>query len=350
VWRERLELRDKSAPGGKVPVLLCTSVPPDAAFAWGDPHVPGEGRCRLAAGPLKSCLQKAVRRGLAKQAVRATVALARLDANEALRRLCVIVIEDAMLSPALPLFTWLMAAVSKGYQPSASLWAAVLRGVHALAALPMRDQPSQWAETGTLSLGSPPDGLSTLPCAQATLVRCILLRTHFGGLPGDMKMLCAAAAIWASRFAGEASPPPVPPLDWHAYVETSYGLLPRAEHCHGTDDSQAEAQLANIQPLRARDVPPAAIDFHCSNIVNDVMADKGFSPAMLDALGSLGEPTEVLKRAMWRFRSGISLKEVMAGMDDDGEDSDALRTAWRSVAPLVEQHAARLIRRGFAHG
>lgn len=112
-WRELVEVRDKAAPGGVVRVLLATNVPSGGPldqppFRW--PHA-GEARCRLAAGPLKSAVQKSVRRGLAGQAVRCAAALSQLDESEALRRLCIIAVEDAIVPPDyLPLLTWLMGA------------------------------------------------------------------------------------------------------------------------------------------------------------------------------------------------------------------------------------------------
>ena len=42
------------------------------------------------------------------------------DTNEFLRRICVIVAEDAVLAPALPALVWLMAAGAKGYALTAA--------------------------------------------------------------------------------------------------------------------------------------------------------------------------------------------------------------------------------------
>jgi hypothetical protein len=117
-WRETVDVRDKGAPGGVVRVTLRTNVPSGGAadapapFRW--PHAPpppGEGAPHFAPGPLKSAVQKAVRRCAPGAAVRAAATLAALDAQEALRRLCVIAIEDAILPPEhLALMTWLMGA------------------------------------------------------------------------------------------------------------------------------------------------------------------------------------------------------------------------------------------------
>jgi hypothetical protein len=284
-------------------------------------------------------------------------------------------------------------ALSKRYVPCAAHWAAVLRAVHALAAVPVRDPicvPHAHASEDAAaapplpSLGAPPPGLELLSGGEAMAVRCLLLRASFGGMACDVAMLRAAAALWARRFAGAAdAPPPLPARSgvaaagsaaasqrdasaasdancsaWSIYLESLFASLPRPEHCLGAADAAAE--LAALPPLRLRDVPPSAIDFHCSNILTDVLADAALPDAAMEALHAAGEPVETLKRAMWRYRSGVNTKTRLAALqrggkaadgdaeDDEREEGDeALRAAWAGVAPLVELHSARFIRRNF---
>ena len=51
---------------------------------------------------------------------RVALHLAKDDAAELLRRLCLIVLEDAVAHPALPALVWLMAAQAKGYALTAA--------------------------------------------------------------------------------------------------------------------------------------------------------------------------------------------------------------------------------------
>lgn len=51
---------------------------------------------------------------------RVALHLLKEDTGEFLRRLCVIVLEDAVLSPAQPALVWLMAAAAKGYALTAA--------------------------------------------------------------------------------------------------------------------------------------------------------------------------------------------------------------------------------------
>jgi hypothetical protein len=269
-------------------------------------------------------------------------------------------------------------ALSKRYAPGAAHWAAVLRGVHALAVVPIRD-PLAYATAPSddnypshplPSLGAPPPGTDGLPAAEATAVRCLLLRAHFGGMTSDVSMLRAAAARWAQRFAGDAPPPPpLPPgcaaatsdvgaaaSAWGCYLAALFACLPQAEHARGIPDASPAEQLAALPPLRARDIPPAAIDFHCSNIITDVLSDAALPNSAMEALHAAGEPIDVLKSAMWRFRSGVNTKaRLEGGAEEEGEGSEEggkregvlLRRAWEGGEGVVEAHSARFIRRSF---
>lgn len=257
-------------------------------------------------------------------------------------------------------------AVSKRYVPCAAHWAAVLRAVHVLAAVPVRDAlggpGAPPADAPQPSLGAPPEALDVLPGREAAMVRCLLLRASFGGMAGDVAMLRAAATVWTRRFAGAAGAPPsdvaVPPRGdgdersaWGAYLDALFAALPRAEHAAAVDDAHALAQLEALPPLRMRDVPPAAIDFHCSNVVTDVLADAALPVSAMDALHAAGEPIEAFKRAMWHFRSGVNVKacppQCGSGGEGDERREPRLRAAWQAVEPLVEAHSTRFIRRSF---
>ncbi|MEX0597678.1 MAG: hypothetical protein WD512_14395, partial [Candidatus Paceibacterota bacterium] len=64
---------------------------------------------------LKSHLQKCIRRSNLNLTLKTALHLARLDLQELLRRLCIIMVEDAICMPEFSTLVWIMAAVSKGY-------------------------------------------------------------------------------------------------------------------------------------------------------------------------------------------------------------------------------------------
>jgi hypothetical protein len=65
--------------------------------------------------------------------------LLKTDAAEFLRRFTIIVLEDCVLHPALPLLVWLMVAHSKGFVLGRAHVAACLGVVRQVAAVPVRD-------------------------------------------------------------------------------------------------------------------------------------------------------------------------------------------------------------------
>ena len=58
------------------------------------------------------------------------------DPSELLRRLCIIMLEDAVLHPDLPIVAWLMAAAAKKFAPPLALVERCLAVVHQVGARP----------------------------------------------------------------------------------------------------------------------------------------------------------------------------------------------------------------------
>lgn len=200
---------------------------------------------------LKSMLQKAVRRRRVAAAVRLARLMWRLNAGgsdsqgsaaaysvdcavnagartELLRRLCVIVLEDAGLHPAFPALVWLMVAYSKGFLPAeaeaASLELVLLAVVGDVAASTQRDDTqgaaagpggaalAEYLEELYRSCAPGSDGPGTgggstgseaaaQAAAQAALVVSLLLRGAYGGMRGDVGMCVDYAAAWQHRFS-----------------------------------------------------------------------------------------------------------------------------------------------------
>ncbi|CAM9560173.1 unnamed protein product [Phaeothamnion confervicola] len=94
---------------------------------------------RLSVPLLKSMLQKNVRRCRAEPAARCALELMLKSYRDFIRRISVIMLEDAMLHPAAPLFAWLTAAGSKGFSPPPVVVAACLSAVYEMASCPFKD-------------------------------------------------------------------------------------------------------------------------------------------------------------------------------------------------------------------
>ena len=201
----------------------------------------------ISVGVLKSALQKNVRLCRPLPALRCAWALLRLakptaierapsasGAEELLRRLPIIAIEDALPPPLLPQLIWLMAA----HTSSKTALPLTAAHVNLILACTLQMACGRWREVASVSAGASgaPGAPSLSDAAMAVqsthgtraadaepplagdegearddpnldedvceaVSRALLVRAEYGGMPGDMAMLHAAAATWASRAA-----------------------------------------------------------------------------------------------------------------------------------------------------
>jgi hypothetical protein len=135
---------------------------------------------------LKSHLQKSIRRMKKKLAVKTAAEMIRIDLNDFLRRLPIIIIEDVTILSVLPTTIWLMIAYSKGYKLRIDDVCWLLGVVKSLAKCPYRTKidshkvkkyKKEWMNTNNI------------------LFKSILLRVSYGGMNGDMNMLKNAAVL-----------------------------------------------------------------------------------------------------------------------------------------------------------
>ena len=135
---------------------------------------------------LKSHLQKCIRRMKPDLSVQTACELIRLNLNDFLRRLPIIILEDVDLLSVLPTTIWLMVAYSKGYRLRNNDISWLLGVVKSLAICPYRTKidfhnvkkyKREWVQSENVYFNS------------------ILLRVSYGGMKGDMNMLKNAAFL-----------------------------------------------------------------------------------------------------------------------------------------------------------
>ncbi|KAG1656684.1 hypothetical protein FOA52_007254 [Chlamydomonas sp. UWO 241] len=105
----------------------------------------------------------------------------------------------------------------------------------------------------------------------------------------------------SSSCAAAAPPPPSP---WLVFV------------CRVLAGNAPPPELAcpsQVGPLRQSDVPLAAVDFHCSDVLQHLMPRVLAAAAKLTGAswGQQGDPDACLRSAMWLFRSGLSHKRLL---------------------------------------
>ncbi len=168
---------------------------------------------------LKSNIQKAVRRRISAAAHATLRQLALQDPVEATRRLPIIMCEDTQLCPELfAELVWLMAAVSKGYNLTASDLQIMHDALETMLEAPGRYNLRVDVDDSEIKL-------------RDVATEAFAIRIAFGGMKGDM------------RFLG--------------FLERRYGAceLPCAPAKTYTSDVEA------FQPQKH--ILPQAIDFHC---------------------------------------------------------------------------------------
>ena len=178
------------------------------------------------------------------------------------------------------------------------------------------------------------------------MVRAMLLRAAFGGMEGDIAMLHRAAATWQRRWArAEAA--------WADGLAVAFGGAAAA----------ADGVMSGEAPLMVTDIPPAAVDFHCSSVLESVLEQPAVRDALLARGG--GDIDGLAQRAMWKCSSGVSRKapiragdhlghwvvagavaEAEAAGDDDGGSggaSGSVAAAWSILREPCAAFARKLV-------
>jgi len=232
----------------------------------------------------------------------------------------------------------------------------------------------------------------------AALLRSLVARAAYGGMPGDVRMLRAAARVWRTRLVARGN-------DWAVALAAVNGLAPAATRAAGSGSSSSSSdadggtsggsvsadcccyvprdarpgggapvscELARVPRLRPVDVPLAAIDFHCSGVLDALVsaqpaATAAFAAAAVAGTGrpppSSDELRQLLQEAMWRYRSAtnvrprcepaavLALAAGPAGRRAPAsrplpppDPADAVEQAWlRLCAPLVDAWCRTLL-------
>ncbi len=121
-------------------------------------------------------------------------ALLSINVQEAIRRLIIIILEDALPIPALSSLTWLMMATSKGYfltpeQTSFTLGVVYLIS-HSNYRLPVKSVDSQIDF----------DVITQLEHIERDVIWAMIVRKAYGGMKGDQDMLDHLSVFWSNIF------------------------------------------------------------------------------------------------------------------------------------------------------
>ena len=72
--------------------------------------------------------------------------------------------------------------------------------------------------------------------------------------------------------------------------------------------------MQTVPALQRSDLPPSAVDFHVSGIIEWLLQHADVGPAASTAADALRmDPAAALKRAMWRHSSSTTTKRLLRG-------------------------------------
>lgn len=231
---------------------------------------------------LKSHLQKNIRQKQFSLAIKTSKHLLDIDPIQFLRRISIIIIEDAFLTKHYSTVIWLLIAVSNNcleLQLHHIEW--LLGFVHITC-------QSKWKESYVI-----PKELEQLSDEklskyilerlkfvedkyQSANVISLLIRASFGGMNSDMRMLIRAAYVWTERFIKNEG-------EWKEYYYSPMRTI-----------------SGSVIPLYKNEWNLAAIDYHCF-------------PKMLKWLqdGDIEMDDEQIKYLIWNFSSRRMIENIM---------------------------------------
>jgi len=228
---------------------------------------------------LKSHLQKSIRLKKTNLAIPTAKHLIEIDPIQFLRRLAIIFVEDVMITQHYSTLIWLMIAISSKkitLQLNHIEW---LLGLVYIACeckwkenynVPEMDDFSNEKYAKHIS-----DLSQNLDKYQQAIIQSLIIRSSFGGMQGDTRMLLNAAYIWYNRFIGED-------IKWKEYYYQPIRTI-----------------SASVIPLEKSDWILSAIDYHCFPKMTDWIMDK---------LEENMEEEEI-KSLIWNFSSKTNYRK-----------------------------------------
>jgi len=265
---------------------------------------------------LKSNLQKCVRRRLTEKALSTAKVMMKTDFIHFIRRLLIIMIEDAVLHESIAGIMWMTAAYPT-WQPTRKHMDWLLSIVSHISELRWRDDYIYINYDFRNDL----ETIENLPEPGRTILYSLCFRMSYGGMKGDMNMLVYHIRLWMRRFAATAA------------------IAAATAMAAATEDIPL-IKMSQIKNIKITELEPSAIDFHCW-------------PGMLKQLAiKFPQFTSAeIKSAIWYYSSSINSKQPIRdhSVDPGCRDSNftdiggVYAEIWATTCAEVGRLAARYI-------
>ena len=231
---------------------------------------------------LKSHLQKSIRKKNGNLAVQTCFHLMKLDLNELLRRLPIIMLEDTTLHESITTIIWLMIANGvKTFKMKNYIYEWIMGFVYVLSEIPLKDSKKEEVDDNNIlkkeellySYHQLERNVNNINYSNyISILYSLHIRIAYGGISGDMKMINNYAKIWHNRFRNDV------------------------ENLELIRNSVRPISLL-VRDLNLEDWDLSAIDYHCH-------------PKFLEFIGKkYPEIQEVeLRKLVWKNSSSINAR------------------------------------------
>lgn len=151
---------------------------------------------------LKSHLQKCIRKQNDALSVQTCYHLFKMDINELLRRIPIIMLEDVFLHNSFTTLIWIMCAYStKKFKIKLYIYEWLLGVVYALCKINIKDEIKEKDEyIKNNNISELLNNYNDLKQFECSLLYCMHIRNAYGGMESDNIMLDMYSKIWEKRF------------------------------------------------------------------------------------------------------------------------------------------------------
>ena len=388
-WMSTVQVRGNKETGSlPIELIVSSSIPSLSLSSSQNHHRLVQNHTKLSVPVLKSILQKSIRRRKPLPSIRIASELIDKSLGDILRRLPIIILEDSTYHPKFPFLIWLMISVSKHYIPSLEIKKQILCIVYEISSCRYQDHiitsSTTTAESGgrqdqneDLSLASIHKNVisddnddndsndskdqqhqhqpgAVLLKDDGLIIWSILMRSHYGGMAGDVRMLHIYAQIWyerlfffrsifddtKKRLLGDQKKGDSDGNDDDVYNLEEWIQVPSYIHKSSSLKQQSSMEridhhIRSLSAISQSDITIEGIDFHCSSILestilnNDQLVRECCNE--LQRINIRNTPSDLssstnrrswleglLKKAMWKFSAGVNYRIPLIVDDYDG--------------------------------
>lgn len=258
---------------------------------------------------IKSHLQKCIRRQKKIEALISAKELLILDKNEFMRRICIIMFEDVKLKLYFVNFVWLMVACSKGYALEEYHLDYIFKYVYDMTSENGFDSydpdDERITKNGISRFIDNVTNSKNIPEDKKDILYCIGLRMSYGGMGGDLDMLCYYAQQYFLFFEKE---------------ENSIKSYDN-ELCK---DINAR-YVFGLKFEKIDDFIYQGVDFHCfPGIIKDIKEETGYKYS-----------DEQIKACIWEYNSKINTRKDNTV---DEKIMPKIKSIWEDIKDILIKH------------